>query len=129
MLESSPGTGLEDGPRWLAAGKALADARRWDEAERALTLAIRAAPDDAGAHSYLGFAYLSDARAHEAIPLLEKAVMLDPGDAVARFNLAVARLATDDLSGAIRERDALRAIDPRRAAEVDRLMARAGTRP
>ena len=60
---------------------------------------------------------------------MERAVALDPNDGASRFNLALALMATGDVPAALRERDALRGIDPGRAAELHALMARAGERP
>jgi tetratricopeptide (TPR) repeat protein len=108
-----------DAPLLIRAGMASADAGRLPEAERAFRLAIRAAPGQGKAYGYLGFVYLSQNRTGEALPLLERAAAIDPGDAPARFNLGVARLAAGDRAGAAAERDALRALDPRLAAELD----------
>ena len=128
-LATLPSLAPEDAPRLIAAGRALNEGGHWTDAEQALRLAIRAAPDDAVAHGYLGFILRSHDRAGEALPLLARAAALNPSDANARFNLALARLATGDVEGARRERDILRLLDPARAAQLDGLMTRAGTRP
>jgi Flp pilus assembly protein TadD len=86
---SSPGP--DDAPPLLEAGTALADAGRFAEAEAAFRRAIRAAPELGKAYSYLGFLYLNQNKLGDALPLLERAVALDPTDAAARANLAVAR--------------------------------------
>ncbi len=111
-----------DAPLLIRAGMVLADGGRLPEAERAFRLAIRAAPDQGKAYGYLGFVYVSQNRTSEALPLLERAAAIDPGDAPARFNLGAARLAAGDRAGAAAERDALRALDPRLAAELDSRM-------
>jgi protein O-mannosyl-transferase len=116
-----------DAPLLIRAGMASADTGGVLEAERAFRLAIRAAPAEAKAYGYLGFVYLSQDRTAEALPLLERAAAIDPGDAPARFNLGIARLAAGDRAGAAAERDSLRALDPRLAAELDaRMRSRVG---
>lgn len=109
---------VEDVLAVVETGKALAVAGRLAEAENAFRMAIRAAPDRAEGYGDLGLVYLNEGKTRDAIPLLEHAVMLDPKDAAARFNLGTARLAAGDRAGAIAERDALRPIDPRLAAEL-----------
>ena len=113
-------------PILLAAGKTLAASGQRDVAERAFTRAVRAAPSQAKPLQYLGALRIEEGRAAEALPLLEKAVALEDRDAAARFALGVARLAVGDASGARRERDQLRLLDPRLADDLDRRL-RAGS--
>jgi protein O-mannosyl-transferase len=91
VMESARAVDTADVPLLIELGTTLADAGDWASAERAFRLAIRAAPDQAKAYSYLGFVYLSWNKPKDAVAVLERAVALDPGDATARSNLAAAR--------------------------------------
>ena len=124
-LEAIEPGSREDAPLLIENGKALAEAGHRSSAERALRRAILAAPDSSQAYGDLGFLYLEEGKAADAIPLLEKAEALDPNDAPTRFNLGVARLSLGDTAGAVAEREVLRSMDPRLAGELTDRMARA----
>jgi TolB-like protein/tetratricopeptide (TPR) repeat protein len=57
-------------------GYILFEARRYDEAIRAMQAVVGVRPDDASAYWYLGFALTANDQPGEAIPLLEKALSL-----------------------------------------------------
>jgi tetratricopeptide (TPR) repeat protein len=72
------------------------------EREVRLRKALEAAPQNFAANRELGKLYLSEGRYHEAVPLLQKAYDLNPSDAVAEADLAVALQETGDLAQARR---------------------------
>ena len=83
------------------------------EAERALLRARALAPDHPGVLNVAGMRALAHGDAGNALSLLERAAMLDPGNALLRVNVA---LAHRELRDETAERDALEKaleIDPR----------------
>ena len=76
---------------------ALADVmlsqERFAEAEYGYRRYIAAAPTDAHAHRNLGLSLVHQGRVAEAIPILERAVQLDPGDGAVRLYLGNAFMA------------------------------------
>lgn len=54
-------------------------ARRYDDAERELRATLAVKPDQTGALWYLGFVLIADGRASEAIPVLEKDLVVSHG--------------------------------------------------
>jgi Flp pilus assembly protein TadD len=92
-MEAARALDAADAPLLIELGTTSADAGDWASAERAFRLAMRAAPDQAKAYSYLGFVYLSWNKPRDAVSVLERAVALDSSDATARSNLAAARRA------------------------------------
>jgi tetratricopeptide (TPR) repeat protein len=65
--------------------------QKYIEAESAFRKALEYAPDEALAYNNLGSALNGQGRWDEAIAVLEKAVSLDPGLAIAKNNLAYAK--------------------------------------
>ncbi len=59
--------------------------------EAAMAAVIQLDPDNAGAHNNLGYILLVQNRATEAIPLFERALLLNPNDTLAQTNLEKAR--------------------------------------
>lgn len=72
------------------------------EEEEKLRQALAAAPDSPEANRRLGNLYLSEGRAREALPLLQKAYGAHPADAANEAQLALSLKATGDLAGALR---------------------------
>ena len=114
----------EDAPPLIEAGQALAAAGQRSLAEEALLSAILAAPDSSQAYGILGFVYLREGKAADALSMLEKAKALDSTDPFTRFNLGIVRQSMGDAAGAASERDALRSMDPRLADELTDRLAR-----
>jgi Flp pilus assembly protein TadD len=90
---------------------ALANAEKWDEAERILRQIVVAHPNNAESNHLLGISLGRLGRAVEGIEYLRKATDLKPAEALYWNNLAVCMI------GAARHRDAAEAA--RRAATID----------
>ncbi|MEZ4215236.1 MAG: tetratricopeptide repeat protein [Myxococcota bacterium] len=111
---------------------------------RVLDLDAAAAPGDAVAHwrarlerepgsrealSSLALALLVEGRYAEARPLLERAVALAPGDAVARERLGTALLVLGDTPGAVEQLARCHELDPGRVAAANNLVWLLATSP
>jgi tetratricopeptide (TPR) repeat protein len=91
----------------LARGNLLAGSSRYDLAERDLVEALRLSPQSADALASLGALYLNQGRAADALPLLDSALKIRPGDptlVVARAS-AIAQL--DPHAGQVALREAM----------------------
>ena len=66
----------------------------------------------------MGAALASEQRFEEAIAVLRRAVELDPDSARAHHYLGLACLSLGDRESALRQHEALRALDPARASEL-----------
>ncbi len=124
-LAASP----QDGDAQFLVGTTILAQGRASEAVPFLEVALRATPESASANTNLGWAYAGTGRTTEAIPLLEKAIRLAPRVAVVRGYLVRVRLQAGDPAAAARENEALRAIDPELAAELDPMVTRRGPAP
>ena len=72
-------------------GRIYAERRDLPRTELAFAAVVRLDPENAGAHNNLGYILLLQDRAAEAVPLFERALALNPRDALARESLAKAR--------------------------------------
>jgi Flp pilus assembly protein TadD len=109
FLYSSPG--FDVGQR-LQSGFTALQKGRLEEAWRAFSEVIDKAPDNAAAHHMRGLVYVSGGLAADGIPDLRRAVQLDPRDAVAASNLAMALHAVGGLEEGLAAADAAVALDP-----------------
>lgn len=87
--------------------------REWSNTERLHLHMLRLAPNAAAPLDYLGFEYLSQGRAKEAVPLLAAAVKAAPGYEGASLHLGEALQATGDLPGAAAQYRRALALEPR----------------
>ncbi|MFQ6675649.1 MAG: tetratricopeptide repeat protein [Fidelibacterota bacterium] len=95
--------------RWSsfkALGQALLAANRYDEALAPLKRATELG-GDAFTRKWTGTLLIHGNRAQEAIPYLEEALKLDPGDAQARYNLGAALWQTGNKKRAVEELEIL----------------------
>jgi predicted O-linked N-acetylglucosamine transferase (SPINDLY family) len=69
---------------------------RWEDAASGYTRLCALRPDCATFHNNAGAALCELKRPDQALPLLRRAVLLDPGDASAYYNLAIAYLDLND---------------------------------
>jgi Tfp pilus assembly protein PilF len=95
-----------------------ATAGRAAEAAALFEAAARLMPSDPTPLENLGRLLIEQGKAADAVVPLRRAVVLDPRSSPARFWLARAYLVTGQASLAALEIDALRGLDPARAAEV-----------
>ncbi len=100
---------------------ALRDQMRYDEALQVLKPAIAAQPQHAILWNTLGTVVNELGEVEQAAPLYAEALRLEPTLAKARYNLATARLAMGDISGALEDSEA--ALIPL-ASESERAMMR-----
>ena len=91
----------------LARGNLLADSTRYDLAERDLAEALRLGPQSADALASLGVLYLNRGRAAEAVPLLNQAVTIRPGDPTIVIARASAIVQIDGSAGELALREAM----------------------
>ena len=91
----------------LARGNLLAESARYDLAERDLVEALRLAPQSADALASLGVLYLNRGRAAEAVPLLNQAVTIHPGDPTLVIARASAIVQIDSSAGELALREAM----------------------
>ena len=76
--------------RHEAAGQYYLKSGKYASGEAAFRKMVKENPDSAEAHSYLGRFLLVQGRLDQAVPYLERAVTLEPGDADYRFHLGLA---------------------------------------
>jgi tetratricopeptide (TPR) repeat protein len=101
---------------------ALATRRELEEAERVAARAVAVAPGRGAAWNALGRVKLARGRAEEALPLFERAAVLDPGVPSPRFNRGAALAALGRREEACA---AWAAIDPGRDPRLQASLARA----
>jgi len=112
----------------------LASLERWEELANLLRESVRLDPADADSWERLGALLLYGlGRPAEAVPALDQATHLAPGEAPSRLDLAVALASAGRLPEALAAFDAAEALDPavfddRPAARAVREAARAGRR-
>ena len=86
---------------WLVLGKALMQAARLKDAERALRQAVQLEPDSIAAHTELGSALFAQANYAEAEVSYREALRINPKLAEAWFNLGLCRMNQRDSQGAL----------------------------
>jgi len=74
----------DDSWSWMTLGRAWGQTGQPAEAEAALKRAIKLAPEDSDPAYYLAIQYIVDRRPTEALPYLQTAVRLEPGNAEKR---------------------------------------------
>src|SRR5687768_1333547 len=87
-------------------------AGRLDEAQSCYRAALQLAPQDAEATSLLGLALLHSGAVSEALPLLSRAVELEPGQSGLRVNLVEGLLGTNRRDEALLEAERAAASNP-----------------
>jgi tetratricopeptide (TPR) repeat protein len=97
--------------------------RAWHDELTLWADAASKAPRSALAHESLGYALVAAGRSREAIPVLARALELDPGRLDARTNLAVALASTGRIGEALAQAERVLREHPR---EVNALLVRAG---
>ena len=101
-LREEPGWALRQ--RWALAlgylGDRLTDAGDVDRAQLGYRKALAVSPDDPRVLSAQGLSLYRAQRFGEAIPILQRAVALDPEASLARVNLGIAQAAAGDVQGA-----------------------------
>jgi tetratricopeptide (TPR) repeat protein len=93
-------------------GEGLRSMERYFEALMPLERAVRVAPDDVHIRVALGWCYKRTGRIDLAIDALEQAVLLDPGQALPRYNLACYLSLAGQRRRALRYLAQALAIDP-----------------
>jgi tetratricopeptide (TPR) repeat protein len=91
----------------LARGNLLAESSRYDVAEHDLVDAVRLSPANGDALASLGALYLNRGRAAEAIPLLNQAAKIHPGDPSLVIARASAIVQVDSSAGELALREAM----------------------
>ncbi|HET9429140.1 MAG TPA: tetratricopeptide repeat protein [Allosphingosinicella sp.] len=91
LLAEAAALGSVDWRAWNALGIIRDRQRQWPAAEEAYARALQLAPDQASVLNNHGYSLLLQGRSSEAVPILERAVMLDPQSAGAINNLELAR--------------------------------------
>ena len=84
----------------------LFQARRYDDADRELHATLAVTPGDSGVLWYLGFVLIAEGKPADAIPLLEKALVISH-----RRNAGVKGVLVRAYAGAGRHKDALRLLE------------------
>jgi tetratricopeptide (TPR) repeat protein len=102
---------------------AFIQAGRWIDSYTLWRHTLRVNPGSGLAYVNLGTLYLNDGKAHEAVPLLTRAAIVDPYDPFAHLNLIRARIATGDTAGAAASAEHLVAAYRRRADFDPQLVA------
>ncbi len=77
----------------------------------ALKQAVKMNPDDAEAHSNLGYAYGESGMHKEAIEAFRQAISIDPDDADAHYNLGVTYDFLNDGDSALEQYKILKSLD------------------
>ncbi|HXJ94885.1 MAG TPA: tetratricopeptide repeat protein [Terriglobia bacterium] len=93
-------------------GRALIEAANPDEAQKAFREELSINPNDFDSNLYLGVFLKDEQRYDEALPYLQHALEVRPGDPGAQYQIAATHLAKGDFSAAQRELEALVKASP-----------------
>jgi len=107
---------VEDHTLWQALAVTVAEGKSAEMAEPFFQESLRLKPDYDTAWANSGYAYSSEGRFAEALPLLERAIELRPDDPDTRYSLATAMLGTGDLERGWKEYEWR--LDRRRADSI-----------
>lgn len=119
LLQRSVELDPSNGEAWGNLGVLLREAGRPDEAEQALRRSCELAPRRAAGWNALGAVLLDRGDPAGAASALGRAEECDPGFGPARINLALSRLLSDDLDGALESAQNATRLDPASAAAWD----------
>ncbi len=73
---------------------------------------VRKNPDDALAHTSLGYTYAQSGKRQEAIESFKQAIRINPDFADAHFNLGLAYVLSNDRASALEQYEILKSLDP-----------------
>jgi tetratricopeptide (TPR) repeat protein len=93
-------------------GRALMEAANPEEAQKAFSAELSINPNDFDSNLYLGVFLKEEQRYDEALPYLQHALEVRPGDPGVRYQIAAIRLAKQDYREAQRELEALVKASP-----------------
>ena len=93
-------------------GRALMEAANPDEAQKAFRAELSINPNDFDSNLYLGVFLKDEQRYDEALPYLQHALEVRPGDPGAQYQIAAVHLAKGDFSDAQRELEELVKASP-----------------
>ena len=113
----------------LAKAELALVARRYADAERLASLALRAAPMSGPALRVLGAVAEVHGDSHKAMALIEQAVATTPRDTAGQFWLAINALANRDLPGCLQRLDRLLRIEPEVARDAFPVLATIAVSP
>ena len=94
LLSEATSRGSDDWRAWNALGVVRDRQRQWPASELAYARALQLAPDQASILNNHAYSLLVQGRAAEAVPIFERAALLDPQSAEVRNNLELARALT-----------------------------------
>jgi predicted TPR repeat methyltransferase len=102
----------DDAAAWLTTAMERHQRGDFDAAAQAYRQVLNASPDHFDALHYLGVLYYQRRQPDDALPLLEKAVTLNPGDASCRSNLGLVLIALGHTAKAIESFRAALQVQP-----------------
>lgn len=105
-------------------GIALLQLKQYDKASAVLQENVALFPNDTTTHNALGMLFFTKKKYREALECFQQAVKLDARYEPARYNLALAQLATNDRAAALKQYSLLKTSNPAYAAALYKLIFR-----